>query len=110
MPHRQLHDLLGELGFDVEDELSVPPYSLDCYVRELHLGFEADGALYHSGPRKKQRDAQRDRDILNQYGIPILRLRDNELASSTVSSLIDGFIGVYAESAEERRLVARGLL
>ncbi len=111
LPHRQLHDLLGELGFDVEDELSVPPYSLDCYVRELHLGFEADGALYHSGQRTRQRDAGRDRDILVQYGIEVLRLGESLLASGQdVLPIIEEFIEEHAESAETRRLVAGGQL
>lgn len=111
LPHRQLHDLLVELGFDVEDEKAVPPYSLDCYVRELLLGFEADGARYHSGHRTRRRDAERDQVIFDHFGIRVLRLRDNELAASAVSlRIVESFIDEHAETSEERRLIGRGLL
>ena len=110
VPHRQLHDLLVDLGFDVEDEKSCSPYSLDCYVSELHLGFEADGDLYHSGQRKRRRDADRDRVILDDYGIPVLRLRDKELGGPAVREIVQGFIDEHAWSSETRRLIARGLL
>ena len=94
----------------MEDEKSVPPYSLDCYVAELHLGFEADGGIYHSGPRKRAKDRERDWDILNQYGIHVLRLTDRELVSSMATTIIQQFIDENAESAETRRQVARGLV
>ena len=111
LPHRQLHDLLVDMGFDVEDELSVPPFSLDCYLREIHLGFEADGELYHSGQSKRRRDAERDRVIFDHFGIKVLRVRERELAvPAEAEDIIQGFINEHAETTETRRLIGRGLL
>jgi very-short-patch-repair endonuclease len=57
----------------VTDNAKFQPYEIDCYVEELNLGFEADGAPYHTWKRK---DAVRDQRILEVYNIPILRLSD----------------------------------
>lgn len=77
VPHVRLHDLLLWQGFDVEDEVQAGPYRLDCYVRELHLGFEADGP--HHGGLTRNRDAARDGWIWENLGIPVLRVAADEL-------------------------------
>lgn len=73
--HKNLHAILKEMGFQVVDEYTVLDYSIDCYVSEVNLGFEADGKLYHW----KTRDTIRDAKILEASGIKILRLPESEL-------------------------------
>lgn len=107
--HKRLHDTIWLMGFDVEDETAVGKYSLDCYVRELHCGFEADGHNYHRGKRQRSRDAARDSWILANAGIPILRVPDTMLSSAHNPALIEDinqFINKYADSAELRRAVS----
>ncbi len=110
LPHRQLHDLLVDLGFDVEDEYAVGRFSLDCYVAELHLGFEADGRMWHGGVQRR-RDEARDREIETTYGIPVLRMKDYMLNRSVeAEARLDQFIDEHADTSEQRRQIARGLL
>jgi very-short-patch-repair endonuclease len=73
--HQRLHDILAGLGFKVVDNADFEPYKIDCYVDELHLGFEADGIGYHW----KRRDAKRDAFILENYRVKILRITDKDL-------------------------------
>lgn len=100
--HKNLHATLWGLGFDVEDEYHVGPYSLDCYLEELHLGFEADGQKYH----KAAKDAVRDAWILENSGIPILRIKDYDLKRSNdpeTVKMIEAFIDEYGVDVKERK-------
>lgn len=78
-PHRLMHSLLVTMGFDVEDEVKVGKYSLDCYIRQLHMGFECDGKRVHAGVKKQQKDRARDRWIMEHAGIPIMRIQADAL-------------------------------
>lgn len=105
---RILHDRLASLGFHVEDSVRVGPWELDCYIRELHLGFEADGPT-HSGHRQVK-DARRDAKVREQFGIEVLRVPEDILVERPLAlgELIDQFIDEHADTAEERRAGVRG--
>lgn len=106
--HVRLHETLWGLGFDVEDELKVGPYFIDCYVRELHLGFEADGQAYHKG-KDAQRDAERDAWILANAGIPIKRVPDYDLKREhdpETVRMLEEFMDEHGFDVEERRAIA----
>ncbi len=103
-PQRRLHIMLEDMGFYVEDEVAVAQYYLDCYVRELHLGFEADGPT-HAGLRVV-RDRRRDDEIMSLYRIPVLRVPATELRNvycPEAIARIEAFIEEWGESAEPRR-------
>ena len=94
------------MGFSVEDELSVGKYSLDCYVREVHCGFECDGKRYHAGLKKQSRDRDRDRWVFENAGIPILRIQADALQWRLWEDLkpqIIMFIDRFSSDTEERR-------
>ena len=97
----------------MEDELQVGRYRLDCYVRELHLGYEADGRRYHRGAVKLRRDAERDAWIRENAGIAVLRVPERLLKPSADAEptdlLVTWTLGL-ADSAEERRRVADEVL
>ena len=82
-PHRQLISILEGLGFEVEVEVSVYPYSLDCYLPELHLGFEADGPSH----KNRSKDQVRDDSIMSVYAIPIYRITVEELESDVSDTI-----------------------
>lgn len=108
-PQRRLHDLLWALGFDVEDEVSVGGrFSLDCYVRELHLGFEADGPYHRRMRSDRARDVTRDAWIMAHAGVPVLRLTDEELSRPDGDLLprLRAFLDEHRDNAEQRRLTA----
>lgn len=107
--HRRLRDLLTRAGFWVQDELQVGKYRIDCYLQEVHLGFEADGRLHHTRTAK-MRDRARDEWILDNSGIIIMRLTDRDLTTESDRersyARILSFIERHGETSEERRQVA----
>lgn len=74
-PQEQLHNLLESVGYYVEEERQFGPYLVDCYVSELHAGFEADGEMFHRTKGQRARDAERDHWLLTEAGVPIFRVR-----------------------------------
>jgi very-short-patch-repair endonuclease len=73
---RKLLRLINEVGFEVDSEVAVGPYSLDCYCFESHTGFELDSKYTHMS---KKRDKKRDDWIWENYRIPICRVDETEL-------------------------------
>ena len=107
--HRRLHDMLWLLGYDVEDEVAVGRFSLDCYVREIHLGFEADGYAFHHSKKKPERDAARHAWIMQHAGIPILRVPEKRLSTAHDPQLmqeIHDFVRAHYASIDQRRSYA----
>ena len=97
------------MGYYVEDEIRVGRFSLDCYVRETHLGYEADGRRYHQGVAKRAKDAARDAWIEKHAGIPVLRVPERLLKPVNDADLTDLLVTWtlrHAGTAEERRCVA----
>jgi very-short-patch-repair endonuclease len=101
--HRALHDAIVAVGFDVEDEHAVGRYSIDCYVREAHLGFEFDGPK-HGWRSAKKRDSERDLWIRENGGIPIMRVTDRDVSRrSELAGRIRQFIIDNEHDIADRR-------
>ena len=97
--HVRLTGLIQNLGFHVEDEHPFPPYSVDCYVPEAHVAFEADGPGH-----LKKRDAARDAELELIYGVLVRRFSQKDLENTTqVEDEIIEFIDRHADTAETRR-------
>ena len=104
VPHRRLIDLLEGLGFEVEVEVIFSPKSVDCYLPDYHVAFEADGPS-HSLAKDRDRDAY----LMVTYALPIYRLTDKELKdpSRATRTLIERFFDVtWGSNRKERRMVA----
>lgn len=105
--HRRLHNLLVGMGLQVEDERSCGRYVIDCYVPEVHLGFEFDGSNYHSSVLQRRRDEERDRAILAEAGLPLLRVTEREMRRAggreAVMERVRAFIEEHGDDVEERR-------
>ena len=86
--HLRLHKILEEMGFQVLDEALFGRYSLDCYVPEIHIGFEADGKHWHS----KKHDSERDEWLFEKFSLPICRLKDSILIPISKESLVKEMI------------------
>ena len=98
--HKDLIKVLNKIGFLVETEVWVSRYSLDCYVEDLHAGFEADTKKTHM----KGRDRKRDKWIWENYNIPILRVDIEEYKDmDTLKKKILDFVNKYEGTAGERR-------
>ena len=102
-PHLEVHSLLVDLGFLVADEFKVGRYTLDMYIKEVHLGFEFDGPL-HEMPKQQRHDKLRDYWLLHEAGIPIFRV-DATLLKNKNQLKIDllDFIETHSLTSEERR-------
>lgn len=86
-PHRVLHDIVREAGFEAEDEVGVGPYRVDIYIRELHVAVECDGPT-HGGRRAHEYDALRDAWLANQAGLPVLRVTTDELRTAVRRAVV----------------------
>lgn len=106
--HQRLHRILVGLGFTVEDEVHVGKYVLDCFVRELHLGFEFDGPT-HRGIAAERRDRKRDVWLDKEAGIPLLHVVENELPLPQTEQRIVEFIDYHAATLRIRRVRGEGL-
>jgi very-short-patch-repair endonuclease len=68
-PHRRIESILEEMNINFDSEKPFPPYSVDIYLPEWHLGIEADGP-YHS----KNKDKGRDTWLNERFGLILLRI------------------------------------
>ena len=99
--HKRLIRLLDEIEIPHTEEVCVGPYSMDCFSYKYWLGFEADGP-HHKIQAK--RDEIRDKEIMEQCQIPILRLNAQPLGyPAKAQSVVLEFVGRWAETAPERR-------
>lgn len=93
--HQALINILSSMGHTVRIESPFGPYFIDCYIKELHLGFEADGKPFHS----KMKDRKRDSDLLDNYGLRILHISEDYLKSKkgkdVAREMIEEFVGEY---------------
>jgi len=92
--HLRLHKILEEMGFQVLDEALFGRYSLDCYVPEIHIGFEADGKHWHS----KKHDSERDAWLFEQFNLPVCRLKDSVLIPISKESLVKEMIQEFIDA------------
>lgn len=109
--HQRLHDIIEQVGFEVEDEVPVPGrgYRIDCYVREAHIALEADGPQHKQWQRKK--DAERDEWLLTQLGLPTMRVvaaeMTNKEAREVLKDRIRSFADWHMKDYERRRQLGR---
>lgn len=71
-----LEKLLADFP-SVETQQRFSPYKVDAYLPPpYHLAFEADGSYWH---RDKEKDASRDSYLLTRFGLPVVRLSEEDL-------------------------------
>ncbi len=104
--HLRLTKALEDMGFDVEEETSFPPYYVDCYIREIHVALEADGPTH-----TEKKDYKRDIILLAQYALPVIRVNYEILQGKEkpMFKLIAraALRGPWVSSADDRALIAR---
>jgi len=101
-PHRELHSIISDIGFGVEDEKQIGKYTLDCYVEEVHLGFEYDGPM-HDSPKQKLHDKNRDLWFLEIAGVPILRINEVQLKDKEqLLLIIESFVEEHMWTISDR--------
>ena len=74
---------IKESGFGSSLEEDFPPYVVDIYISDLHLGIELDGPHHF-----KKRDQKRDEELFRDYGLVIWRYSNKEITGKFKSSFI----------------------
>lgn len=77
-PEEFLLELLAEFP-EVVREQRFGRYRVDAYVPSRHLAFEADGDYWHSSLERKAYDQARDRSLLSEFDLVVIRLTETEL-------------------------------
>lgn len=96
-PHRRVERLLDKWSISYESEYSFPPYSVDIYLNEWHIGIEIDGPT-HSTKKDRMRD-----DVLREhYFLPIMRMPTN-LRVDEILRKVEDFITKWAATGEQRK-------
>ena len=85
-PHKVLHKIIQDMGFQVVNNSEFDNYKIDCFIPELNIGVEADGVLYH---KFKKKDRERDQYIFNKFNIPILRISEKLLVGKSNEEVIE---------------------
>lgn len=98
-PHRRVEDILTKMPISFMSEEQFPPYTVDIYLPEWHLGIEIDGPLH-----SKSKDAVRDEYLEKYYYLPILRI-DAKLwiKEADIVKKITRFIEEMSEDAQDRK-------
>ena len=103
--HRKLYNVLTEMGLEIESEVPVGKYTLDCYCPEVAIGFEFDGP-HHDTPKQRKHGAERDAWLLEEAGIPVLRVRGMSplrgKGRANFQRSVEGFIEDFSDSLDER--------
>ena len=64
----------------VEPQARFGRYRVDAYLPEYGLAFEADGHYWHRDREGiPERDVRRDAEILVRFGVPVVRLTEDDL-------------------------------
>jgi very-short-patch-repair endonuclease len=102
-PHRRVEQCLDDMGISYMSEYDFPPYRVDVYLPEWHLGVEIDGP-YHN----KKRDNVRDLWLFQWLGLKMLRIDAVKWKSKDKLKLILlKFIEEQCGEAEERKALWR---
>lgn len=104
--HLWLHDVVVEMGFDVDDEVVFEPYTVDIYVPELHVAVEYDGPK-HDGQGQRNKDSERDQYLYDEYRLLVLRIshaNQNDL-EHVINFLTAGFIYSGTDVEERKRFI-----
>jgi len=109
--HKNLRALIQDMGLEVEDEVQVGRYRVDCYVREVHGVVEADGTPWHSGPAKRKKQRERDAWLLSHAGLHVLHIEPRDIrnreAREVTRKLIELWIEHHAHDYEHRKQIGR---
>lgn len=98
--HKRIERILDDMGVSYLSEEPFKPYKVDILLPEFWAVIEIDGP-YHS----RRHDIDRDKLLLEEYGLPTLRIKTNRgwLTTPKLKAAILQFIEEVADSAEVRK-------
>jgi hypothetical protein len=73
-------DFLSDAGFEIIcPETQFGKYRVDALLAEEWIAFEADES-HHQDRKARERDADRDAYLLNEYQLPVVRLSEQDVS------------------------------
>ena len=104
--HVRLIDVLKSIDLYVETEVSFPPKSVDCYLPDYHIAFEADGPQH-----SMQKDMDRDAFLMAEYALPIFHVDYKILELDSNSKIYKKILTIildndWKSTRTQRRMIA----
>lgn len=91
--HRKVMSLLDNLHEDYVIEKEFGPYSADIYLPSRKIVIEADGNKWHGGKAGCDHDRERDRYIMENFGVPVYRMLGTDIENDAkVSVLLEAIL------------------
>lgn len=81
-PHRICIRVVDALGVRWEDEKQFGRYNVDIFLPDYNIAVEVDGDYWHSLKGVPEKDARRDKTLLEKYGITTLRFKESEIENN----------------------------
>ncbi len=96
--------------FPVENPQGGPPLKIDFAIPDYKLGIEGDGEIWHSSPKQKMSDQERDY-LLAQRGWTILRFTDKTIedAPRAVKETIQSFMAKARDKYKHKKADGDGI-
>lgn len=69
-------EALNAMYLNFDDQVPKGRYTLDFLLYPMNIAVEADGDYWH---QDAERDIRRDKALLKRYGIPTVRIKENEV-------------------------------
>ena len=101
-PQLELQAFLSDLGLTVCEEWPIGQFFVDVWCDEGWVGFEYDGAAYHTTDGQQHRDRERETWLRDNAGVELLRvtpeqLRDKEDLTDRVTTFLEETGATYHE-------------
>ena len=94
--HQKVSRRLERLGYSIMEEVPFPPYTIDIYIPDYHLGVEVDGPHH-----QEKKDRKRDNFLMETYELPIIRFNLKEKPSHLKKLMVEA-VETWEDSALAR--------
>lgn len=85
---RSVRRILETLGVEFQTQLPIAWWIVDFYISSKKLVIEADGEYWHSTPKARAHDRQKDAYLKN-LGLTVLRLPERLILSGAEPSILE---------------------
>ena len=97
--HEEIYEQLLLKEYEVIKEAIFPPYFIDCYDKDLHIGIEVDGEQHY-----RSKDKRKDEVLWETYRLPIFRIKVKKYKKDKqkIWNEFEDFVEEYSDDVEER--------
>lgn len=77
---------LNEAGYESSQERVIGRHTIDIFLDRKNIGIEVDGPWHYH-----KRDAKRDKELLDKFGVRIFRIKDEDVFESNKEQIMKEF-------------------